>query len=74
MPSLAKKVCVVVGGNIENTSVSHGIAKQLGQAGAKVYVTEKKQVQCKKHVSDIKPSMSKNIVPIQGLLLFQLLG
>ena len=62
-PSLAHKVCLVTGAS---RGIGRGIALQLGQAGATVYITGRNKLDLEKCAKEVKERGAKNSIPLQG--------
>ena len=62
-PSLAGKVCLVTGAS---RGIGRGIALQLGQAGATVYITGRHKPVLEKCALEIKERGAKDVIPLQG--------
>ena len=65
-PNLIGKVCLVTGAS---RGIGRGIALQLGQAGATVYVTGRHQPTLESCVQEIKQRGAKEAISLQGKLL-----
>ena len=62
-PNLSGKVCVVTGGS---QGIGKGIALQLGEAGAIVYITGRNKVNLEKAAQEVKERGAQKSIPLQG--------
>ena len=62
-PNLSGKVCVVTGGS---QGIGKGIALQLGEAGAIVYITGRNKTNLEKAAKEVKERGAQSSIPLQG--------
>ena len=62
-PNLAGKVCLVTGAS---RGIGRGIALQLGQAGATVYITGRHKPVLETCALEIKERGANEVIPLQG--------
>ena len=62
-PNLSGKICVVTGGS---QGIGKGIALQLGESGATVYITGRNKGNLEKAAKEIKVRGAKAAIPLQG--------
>ena len=63
IPNLSGKVCVVTGGS---QGIGKGIALQLGEAGAIVYITGRNKTNLEKAAKEVKERGAQSSIPLQG--------
>ena len=63
IPNLSGKVCIVTGGS---QGIGKGIALQLGEAGAIVYITGRNKANLEKAALEVKERGAQRSIPIQG--------
>ena len=68
-PRLNGKVCLVTGAS---QGIGKGIALQLGEAGAIVYITGRNKANLDKAAKEIKERGAQKCVPLQGTQLITL--
>ena len=64
-PNLIGKVCLVTGAS---RGIGRGIALQLGQAGATVYITGRHKPVLETCAEEIKKRGAGEVIPLQGKL------
>ena len=64
-PNLNGKVCLVTGAS---QGIGKGIALQLGEAGAIVYITGRNKANLEKAAKEIKERGAQKSIPLQGTL------
>ena len=62
-PNLSGKVCIVTGGS---QGIGKGIALQLGEAGAIVYITGRNKSNLEKAAQEVKERGAQKSIPLQG--------
>ena len=62
-PNLVGKVCLVTGAS---KGIGRGLALQLGQAGATVYITGRHKPTLEACAVEVKERGAKEAIPIQG--------
>ena len=69
MPNLSGKVCLVTGAS---RGIGRGIAQQLVNSGATVYITGRKLEDLKRCAEEMKQSAggSQDVFPLQGKISF----
>ena len=63
-PNLSGKVCIVTGGS---QGIGKGIALQLGEAGAIVYITGRNKSNLEKAAKEVKERGAQCAIPLQGI-------
>ena len=64
-PNLNGKVCLVTGAS---QGIGKGIALQLGEAGAIIYITGRNKANLEKAAKEIKERGAQKSIPLQGTL------
>ena len=63
-PNLGGKVCIVTGGS---QGIGKGIALQLGESGAIVYITGRNKANLEKVAKEVKERGAQSSIPLQSM-------